>query len=52
MEDCVPEENLQGALMFVKRPSHCVLAELVQLFYGADIFPLLVARLVRGVDKF
>lgn len=52
MENLVPEQDLKGAFMFVQRPSHRALTELVQLFYGADIFPLLVARLVRGIDKF
>lgn len=51
-EDLLPEQNLQGALVFVQRPSQRVPAKLVQLLHGADIFPLLLARLVCGSDEF
>ena len=42
----LPEQNLQGTLVLVQRPSQRILAELVQLLHGADILPLLLARWV------
>jgi len=44
-----PEQELQGAVMFVQRPAQRRLAQLVELLHGAEVLGLLVAR--RGVRR-